>query len=128
MTTEEAKKKILSCIINCEISLYTAMYTPDHAVVPISNILSLIDGLTKYRARLALKSLVDDGYIRYESQGCPAIESCGEYRELVWEAGPPINGYALTKQGFHSREWVEQYDEWNKSMEEWASGSVRYDN
>ena len=61
----------------------------------------------KYKMRKALKELITDGLIEYTSQGCPAIESCGEYTELVCEAGPPINGYALTKVGFESKEYQE---------------------
>lgn len=118
---EQAKDKVLNCIIGCEISLYTTLYGPDKAVVPISNVAALT-GLTKYGARKAIKELIKDGMIYYTSQGCPAIVSCGEYRELVCEAGAPINGYALTKDAFKSSAWHEAYDEWCKSMEEWANG------
>lgn len=61
MTTEEAKEKIFRCIISCEISLFTSMYSPSEAVVPISNIIHLVKGLTKYRSRKALKELIADG-------------------------------------------------------------------
>ena len=121
MTTIEAKEKIFNCIIQCEISLYTAMYTPDKAVVTISNIIYLINGLTKYRAKRALKELISDGVIYYTSQGCPAIVSYGEYTELIDDAHPPINGYALTKKGFETETWKKAYKEWTKSMEEWAN-------
>lgn len=122
MTEREAKEKIFSMLISCEISTYTAMYAPDRAVVPISNILACIDGLTKYRARKALKELISDGVICYTSQGCPAIVSYGEYTELVADTAPPINGYCLTKKGFETEEWKQAYAQWNKSMEEWANG------
>lgn len=55
-------------------------------------------------------------------QGCPAVVSCGETPELVYDAGPPINGYALTAHAFRSSAWHEAYDDWCKSMEEWANG------
>ncbi len=122
MTDSEARNRIFSTLISCEISTYTAMYAPDRAVVPISNLLSLVDGLTKYRARKALRQLIQDGVICYTSQGCPAIVSYGEYQELVAEAAPPINGYCLTKKGFETTEWKQAYKDWEKSMEEWASG------
>lgn len=122
MENKETKEKIFSTLISCEISTYTAMYAPDRAVVPISNLLSLIDGLTKYRARKALRQLIQDGVICYTSQGCPAIVSYGEYTELVADAAPPINGYCLTKKGFETEEWKQAYAQWNKSMEEWANG------
>lgn len=125
MRQDEAKEKIFRVLISCQISTYTALYAPDEAVVSIGNILHLIDGLTKYRARLALKELIADGLIEYKSQGCPAIVSYGEYAELVSESGPPINGYALTHKGYESNEYKHAYDEWCKSMEEWANG--KYD-
>ena len=121
ITLEQAKEKVLNSIISAEIGTYTTMYAPDKAVLSISNIMSLT-GLTKYGARKAIKELIKDGMIYYTSQGCPAIESCGEYRELVCEARPPINGYALTKDAFKSSVWHEAYDDWCKSMEEWANG------
>lgn len=125
MTNEEAKQKVLNTIIYCEMSLYTTLYGPDTAVVPISNLICLIQGLTKYRARIAIKDLIKSGLIEYKSQGCPAIVSFGEYEELVCEAGPPINGYCLTKKAFESDQWKKAYADWCKSMEEWADG--KYD-
>lgn len=122
MTDSEARNRIFSTLISCEISTYTAMYALDRAVVPISNLLSLIDGLTKYRARKALRQLIQDGVICYTSQGCPAVVSHGEYRELISEAAPPVNGYALTEKGFNTNEWHQAYAQWEKSMEEWANG------
>lgn len=47
-------------------------------------------------------------------------KSGGEYLELVCEAAPPINGYALTKSGFKSAEYKAAYEEWKTSLEEWA--------
>ena len=124
MTTDAAKDEILSTLMSCEISLYTTLYAPDTAVVSISNILALIPGLTKYRAMLAIKELMQDGMVRYTSQGHPAIESFGEYRELVCDAMPPTNRYALTKQAFESDTWKSIKTEWEKSMEEWANGRL----
>ena len=119
--TEDANK-VLSCIMSCEISLYTACYAPDKAVVPISNIISLLKW-TKYRSRKALKELRELELIEYTSQGCPAIVSYGaeSYPELIDDAHPPINGYTLTKKAFESELWKECYSEWSKSMEEWAN-------
>ena len=122
MTLEEAKEKIFKTIINCQISTYTSLYAPDEAVITIGNLIDLIDGLTKYKARKALKILRDDGFICYKSQGCPAIVSYGEYAELVYDAAPPINGYALNKKAYDTEEWKTAYNDWCKSMEEWANG------
>ena len=121
MTTEEAKDKIFQVLIGCEIGLYMTTYGPEKAVISISNIMQLIQGLTKYRARLALKELVQEGLIEYTSQGCPAVVSVGEVSELVYDAGPPINGYCITKKGFETEVWKERKREWEKSMEEWAN-------
>lgn len=119
--TDDAKK-VLEVIMSCEISLYTACYVPDKAVVPISNIVSLLKW-TKYKVRKALKELRELELIEYTSQGCPAIVSYGaeSYPELIDDAHPPINGYALTKKAFESDLWKECYSEWSKSMEEWAN-------
>ena len=120
--------KVLSCIMSCEISLYTAFYAPDKAVVPISNIISLLKW-TKYRVRKSLKELRELGLIEYTSQGCPAIVSYGSesYPELIDDARPPINGYALTKKAFESELWKERYSEWRKGMEEWSKGMEEMD-
>lgn len=120
--TDEAKV-ILNCLISCEISLYTSLYAPDEAVVPISNLMSLNKGMTKYAIRKALKELKEMGFIEYTSQGCPAIVSPStesHYEELIDDAHPPINGYALTKKAFESEEWKTRYSEWERSMAKWA--------
>lgn len=119
---KEDSIKVLRCIMSCEISLYTACHAPDKAVVPISNIVSLLKW-TKYRVRKALKELRELELIEYTSQGCPAIVSYGaeSYPELIDDAHPPINGYALTKKAFESKLWKELYAKWEKSMEEWAN-------
>lgn len=117
---EQAKERVLNTIIHCEIGTYMTMYAPDKAVITISNIMSLT-GLTRYGTRKALKALQMEGLVYYTSQGCPAVVSYGEVPELVEDARPPINGYALTKEGFKSRQWIDAYAEWNKSMEEWAN-------
>lgn len=120
--TDDARE-VLKCIMNCEISLYMACYAPNKAVVPISNITSLLKW-TKYRARKALKELRESEMIEYTSQGCPEIVSyrAEAYPELIDEARPPINGYALAKKAFESDLWKELHSEWEKSMEEWANG------
>lgn len=120
MTDKEAKEKIFNTIIGGEIGLNMVLYGPKFACVPISDILGLIPELKRSQARRAIKELINDGLIFYTSQGRPAIESSGEYRELVCEAAPPINGYALTKSGFKSAEYRAAYEEWKTSLEEWA--------
>lgn len=118
--TDDAKR-ILDCIISCEIGTYTALYAPDKAVVTIGNFLNLIEGLTRYKAQKAIKELKDLGLIEYVSQGCPAIVSVGEYVELVEEAHPPINGYMLTKKCFESDLWKQRYEDWCNSLKEFAN-------
>lgn len=119
MTSDE--KAVFQCICSCELSTYTTAYPPQRCVVSTRNIASLLLW-TKYRARKAVKSLVAMGLIEYASCGNPAVESFGEYRELVYEPAPPTNGYAITGKGFKSEEWKGLYDAWNRSMEEWANG------
>lgn len=121
ITFEQAKERVLNTIISCEIGSYTTLYAPSPAVITISNIMSLT-GLTRYVTREALKALQQEGLVYYTSQGCPAVVSYGECPELVEDARPPINGYALTKEGFRSKQWIDAYEDWKRSMEEWANG------
>lgn len=122
MVPDEARQKIFRLIINCELSLWTAPYSPDEAVVPISTVVALIDGLSRYQARKSLRGLVSDGLLEYKSQGRPALVSYGECPELICEAMPPVNGYALTKQAFKTDEWLNAKTEWARGMAEWANG------
>lgn len=118
----ETAKQIFGSIVGCQISSYEWTYAPDEAVVTISNLLALHKGMTKYKARKALKEIIAEGLICYKSQGCPAIVSCGEYQELICDARPPINGYALTEKGYKSNEYKEAYAKWCKSLEDLANG------
>ena len=120
MTTDEAKKAILCQLISGEIGTYMMTYGPKTAVISMSNLLALIPGLTRYRARLAVKELIAEGLIEYTSLGCPAVVSCGEVTELIYDAAPPINGYALTKEGFHTPEFKMMYGDWEKSLWKFA--------
>ena len=119
--TDEASD-VLSIIISCEISRSENIYAPgdDKAVVPISSLVNALEW-TKYRTRKALKELRELGLIEYTSQGCPAIVSYGEITELICEAQPPINGYALTEQGFETELYKQKYAKWKKDLEEWAN-------
>lgn len=119
MTNDE--KQVFRCIGHCEISTYTTAYPPERCVVSVRNIASLLKW-TQYRVRKAVKDLVGMGLIERASCGNPAVESFGEYRELVYEPAPPTNGYAITSEGFKCEEWQALYAEWNRSMEEWADG------
>ena len=116
------EKAVFDCIANCEIASYTTMDVANRIVVSASEIANILLW-TKYRVRKAIKNLVSEGFIERASMGRPAIESRGEYRELVYDAMPPKNGYALTSKGFICEEWKVLYAEWCKSMEEWANGT-----
>lgn len=124
MYDETVKNRIFNILISCEISTYTSFHAPERAVVSISNILDLLGDVTKYGARMALKRLMADSLVEYTSQGCPAVLSYGEVPELIADAAPPINGYALTQKGFDTPEWKQAYKDWCKSMEDWANGAV----
>lgn len=121
ITLDEIKQKLFKHIIGCEFATYESCYSPGWAVVPISSLMLFEPSISKYMMRKALKELVADGLIEYTSQGCPAIESIGEYTELVCEAGPPINGYALTKAGFESDEYKEESERRDRVYREWAN-------
>ena len=111
---------VFNCIANCEVSSYSIPYSPDRVVVSTGEIAKTVSW-SKYRVRKAIKGLVEKGLIERASCGCPAVESCGEYRELVCEAMPPKNGYAITAAGFKSQDWKDVYSMWEKSMKEWAN-------
>jgi len=124
MTTEFVKNRILTHIIQAELDIYESCYAPDRAVIPISWLLEWESEVTKYRMRKALKELIADGLIEYTSQGHPAIESYGEYTELVCDASPPINGYALTKAGFESDEWKVASEQRDRAYQRWCEGVI----
>ena len=121
MTSDEVA--VFYTIGSCELSCYTSLYADEKAVVSTGEIANMLLW-TKCRTRKAIKKLVERGMIERTSIGRPAIESCGEYRELVFDAMPPKNGYAITKKGFESEEWKNQYDMWCRSMAEWANGGL----
>lgn len=117
----EFEENVLNTIISCEISTYTCCYAPEKAVVTIGNLAKLLK-CSRYKVRKALKALMAIGYIEYTSQGRPAIESNTENGyEMVCEALPPINGYALTKLGYDTFQFREAQEEFNKLLEKWAN-------
>lgn len=116
------EKRVFGILISCEIGTQEVCYAPLHAVVPISDIARFAD-CSRYKARSALKSLISKGYVEYTHQGQPAIESNTENGcELICEAGPPINGYALTKQGFSTDEYKQALDDSIETLRKWAEG------
>lgn len=117
------EKIVFNCIANCEVSSYSIPYPPDRVVVSTGEIAKMCLW-SKYRVRKAIKGLVEKGLIERASCGCPAVESCGEYRELIYDAMPPKNGYAITAAGFKSQDWKDVYSMWEKSMEEWANTPI----
>ena len=119
MTSDE--KAVFHVIANCEVSSYTWSYAPEKVVVSTGEIAKMCRW-TKYRVRKAIKGLVEKCLIERTSVGMLAVVSYAEYIELVCDAMPPKNGYAITKQGFQSEEWKSIYDLWCRSMEEWANG------
>ena len=114
------EKAVFHCIANCEVSSYSIPYQPARVVVSTGEI-AKICGWSKYRVRKAIKGLTEKGLIERASCGCPAVESCGEYRELIYDAMPPKNGYAITAAGFKSQDWKDVYSMWEKSTKEWAN-------
>lgn len=106
---------------SAEIGSYMTTYGPERVVVSTKEVANILHW-TEYRARKAIKELVSRGWIERASCGCPAVESVGEYRELVCKAMPPRNGYAITEEGFKTDHWKIAYKEWCDSMAEWANG------
>ena len=48
--------------------------------------------------------------------------SRGEYEELICDAAPPVNGWALTKKGYASAEYKAAEAEYLNGLAEWANG------
>lgn len=119
MTPDE--EKVFSIICDCEIGTYMATYAPGRGVVSTREIADM-GGYSKYRVSKLIKALVLMGIVERASVGCPALVSYGEYTELICEARPPKNGYAITKAAFESDVWKRKYNEWCKSLAEWANG------
>lgn len=118
----EFEEKVLSMIISCEIGTYTCCYAPAKAVVSTGSLAKMLK-CSKYKVRKALKSLLAIGYIEYTSQGRPAIESNTENGyELICEALPPINGYALTELGFATQQFRYAKEKFDEAMRKWAEG------
>lgn len=116
----ENELKVFRCLANAKISTYMSMYSPSRAVIS-SKYIATSCGLSIYKTRKIIKSLVDKGLIERVSCGRPAVVSYGEIAELECEAMPPLNGFALTKKAFETEEWKEMYENWEKSLAEWAN-------
>lgn len=123
MKNTNDEKIVFNRIAYCEVSSYSIPYPPDRVVVSTGEIAKMASW-SKYSVRKAIKGLVEKGLIERAGCGCPAVESYGEYRELVCDAMPPKNGYAITKVGFKCDDWKDIYSEWKKSMEEWANKPI----
>lgn len=60
-------------------------------------------GLTKYRARKAIRQLRDLGFVWRTTYGCPAVVYESESGLDTWcDARPPLNGFGLTAKGYNS--------------------------
>ena len=81
-----------------------------------------IEGAKREYVRKALTWLRLNGLVKKACIGRPAIETFGEYRELVCEAMPPKKGWTLTDLGKESEEYKESCKAFNDSMREWAEG------
>lgn len=130
MTENEAKEVMLGAAFqvfcNAECGSYMCTYGPERAVVSTKEVANVLKW-TVYRTRKAIHELVKRGWIERASCGCPAVVSCGEVPELVCDAMPPKNGYAITKMGFETDHWKVAYQEWCDSLAEWANKEEKND-
>lgn len=108
---------------HAEIGSYMCTYGPERVVVSTKEVANVIH-CSVYRARKAIRELVECGWIERVSCGCPAVVSYGEVPELVCDAMPPKNGYAITKKGFQTDHWKMTYKEWCDDMAEWANKGI----
>ena len=77
-----------------------------------------------YQVRKALHELRDFGLVKRDSEGCPAQVSYGEVPELICEAGPPMNGWSVTKKGKETDVYEKAFQEYCKGLEDWANGTL----
>lgn len=106
-----------------EIGSYMCTYGPERVVVSAKEVANVMRW-SVYKARKAIRELVQRGWIERASCGCPAVVSYGEVPELVCDAMPPKNGYAITKEGFQTDHWKVAYKEWCDDMAEWANKGI----
>lgn len=115
----DAKETYLGVVFlvfcHAEIGSYMCTYGPEKVVVSTKEVANAMKW-TEYKARKAIKELVSRGWIERASCGCPAVVSYGEVPELVCDATPPKNGYAITKEGFQTDHWKAAYKEWCDDM------------
>lgn len=121
LTADE--KNVFNRIASCEISAYCTMYSPDRIVVSTGDLARMLKWTT-YRTRKAIRGLVARGLIERASCGNPAVVSYGECPELIYDAMPPTNGFAITEQGFKCDEWRAIYTDWERSLADWANKGV----
>lgn len=88
-----------------------------------SKLLANSAGMPRYKAIKALHELRDQGLIKRDSEGCPAVVTCGEIVELVCEARPPLNGWSVTEEGRKTEVYSQAYKEYCKGLEDWANGA-----
>lgn len=91
-------------------------------VYPI-RLLSDMCHLSKYKTTKATHKLRDDGYVKNDCIGRPAVESCGEYRELECEAMPPLHGFSLTERAKETQEYKQAGEEYMRGLAEWANSN-----
>lgn len=114
------KERVFEFICQAQIGTYMTMYYPgDRAVISSRNIAEVLK-ISTYQTRKALNELKSEGLIEASCMGRPAIESGGEYNELVCEAMPPLRGYSLTAKGFESEKYKRLYTEWEESLKKWG--------
>lgn len=88
-------------------------------VYPV-RILSEMTGLTKYAVRKAITELREAGLVQRTCVGRPAVEAGYEYKELAFEAMPPLHGFGLTKLATETKIFKEAERENEKALKEWA--------
>ena len=103
----ELKKQVFTEICQAE----TVTCFNNNGVITTSNLMDFIPGVSKYRMRQVLKALKEEGLIEYRSMGCPTEED-PYYHELVHDAAPPINGYAVSVKGMETEVFKTVYQNW----------------
>ena len=81
-----------------------------------TTLLAEATGLSRYMVRKAIKELCAEGLAERGSVGRPAVEYGYEYKELVCEAMPPLNGFMLTDKAVDTEIFKEEEQRFIKGL------------
>lgn len=79
-------------------------------------------GLSRYKVLQVLNNFRSEGLVDRTSVGCPAQFTGGEYDEMICDAAPPLNGWALTAKGKETDAYKTSEKDYLDGLAEMANG------